>query len=161
MTMNYLMKLGCFIYGQETLGLHRCDRRRNLRVVVHFQGVIRHRWQKASALKSFLGSSILGEKVQKAVLTFSLDGRVSSMTIENNKQNSLEAISCCYLSEDVNDTIFLIIIIYCTEGALKLPTTYDNNPIQPNPIPSVRHIALNELNRPKIDLSRPSLTSNE
>ena len=108
MTMNYLMKLGCFIYGQETLGLHRCDRRRSLRVVVHFQGVIRHRWQKASALKSFLGSSILGEKVQKAVLTFSLDGRVSSMMLENNKQNSSEAMSCCYLSADVNHTPVLI-----------------------------------------------------
>ena len=100
MTMNYLMKLGCFKYGQETLGLHRCDRRRNLRVVVHFQGVIRHRGQKASALKSFLGSSILGEEVKTAVLSFTLDGKVSSMMLENNKQNSLEAISCCYLSED-------------------------------------------------------------
>ena len=108
MTMNYLMKLGCFIFGQETLGLHRCDRRRNLRVVVHFQGVIRHRWQKASALKSFLGSSILGEKVQKAVLTFSLDGRVSSMMLENNKQTFLEAVSRCYLSADVNHTVVLI-----------------------------------------------------
>ena len=108
MTMNYLMKLGCFIFGQETLGLHRCDRRRNLRVVVHFQGVIRHRWQKASALKSFLGSSILGEEVKTAVLSFTLHGRVSSMMLENNKQNSSEAMSCCYLSADVNHTPVLI-----------------------------------------------------
>ena len=114
MTMSYLMKLGCFIYGQETLGLHRCDRRRNLRVVVHFQGVIRHRGQKASALKSFLGSSILGEEVKIAVLSFTLDGKVSSMMLENNKQNSLEAISCCYLSADVNHKTVLIYQVWPT-----------------------------------------------
>ena len=108
MTMNYLMKLGCFIFGQETLGLHRRDRRRSLRVVVHFQGVIRHRGQKASALKSFLGSSILGEEVKTAVLSFTLDGRVSSVMLENNKQTFLEAVSCCYLSADVSHTVVLI-----------------------------------------------------
>ena len=48
-----------------------------------------------------------------------------------------------------------------TEGALILPTTYDNHPIQSHPIPSVRHIPLNELNWPKIDLSRPPMTSND
>ena len=31
----------------------------------------------------------------------------------------------------------------------------------PNPIPSVRHIALNELNRPKIDLSQPPMSYDE
>ena len=44
-----------------------------------------------------------------------------------------------------------------TEVALKLPTTYANHPTHP----SVQHIALNELNRPKIDLSQPSMTSND
>ena len=36
-----------------------------------------------------------------------------------------------------------------TEGAVRRPMTYDNHPI--------RHIALNKLKRPKIDLSRPSM----
>ena len=48
--------------------------------------------------------------------------------------------------------------IISTEGALRLPTTSDNHPILP--IPFVQHIALNQLNRPKIDLSRPPMTSN-
>ena len=44
-----------------------------------------------------------------------------------------------------------------TEGALRLPTTYVmiNIPSHPNdPIQPVRHIALNELKRPKIDLNQ-------
>ena len=41
--------------------------------------------------------------------------------------------------------------IISTEGAHRLTMTYESHPSnQPNPIPSVRHIALNELNRPKI-----------
>ena len=44
-----------------------------------------------------------------------------------------------------------VLLFISTEGALRLPTTSDNHPIQP--IQPVRHIALNELNRPKIDLS--------
>ena len=41
------------------------------------------------------------------------------------------------------------------EGALRRPMTYDK---QSHPIHlSIRHIALNELNRPKIDLSQPSM----
>ena len=47
-----------------------------------------------------------------------------------------------------------------TEGALRLPTTYDH-PIQPIPSHPVWYKALNELNRPKIDLCRPSMTSND
>ena len=43
--------------------------------------------------------------------------------------------------------------IISTEGALRITMTFDNHPI-----PSVRHIALNELNRPNIDLSRPKMT---
>ena len=52
-----------------------------------------------------------------------------------------------------------VISLIRTEGALRLPTTYNNksHPIRP----SVGHIALNELNRPKIDLSRPQITSND
>ena len=54
------------------------------------------------------------------------------------------------------------ILFIRTEGALTLHTTYDNHPLQPiQPIPSVRYIALNELNRPKIDMSRPSMSSND
>ena len=49
----------------------------------------------------------------------------------------------------------IIILIISTEGALRLPTTHENNPTQPHP---VRHIALNELKRPKIDLSPFSMT---
>ena len=41
-------------------------------------------------------------------------------------------------------------IVYFPEGALKIPMAYDNHPI--------RHIALNELNRPKIELNRPLMT---
>ena len=49
--------------------------------------------------------------------------------------------------------------IISIEGALRRPLIYDN---QSHPIYlSIRHIALNELNRPKIDLSRPSMTSND
>ena len=49
--------------------------------------------------------------------------------------------------------------IISTEGALRLPTTYDNHPIcLSHP---VLQIALNELNRPKIDLNQPSMTSND
>ena len=61
--------------------------------------------------------------------------------------------------ENLDNYIYLI----STEGALRLPTTYDNHPSHPiHPIrPFVRHIALNELNRPKIDLSRPQMASNE
>ena len=46
--------------------------------------------------------------------------------------------------------IIIIITIISTESALKRPMTYDN---QSHPSHPVRHIALNELNRPKIDLS--------
>ena len=45
-------------------------------------------------------------------------------------------------------------IVISTEGALRRHMTYDNHPYHP----SVHHIALNELNRPKIDLSRLSMT---
>ena len=46
-----------------------------------------------------------------------------------------------------------------TDGALRPPTTYDIHAIHPTlPIPSVRHIALNHLNRPWIDLSRPQVS---
>ena len=59
--------------------------------------------------------------------------------------------------------IVIIIIIninfISTESALRLPTTYDNHPIPSHP--TVQHIALNHLNRPKIDLSRPPMTSND
>ena len=54
-------------------------------------------------------------------------------------------------------------LVYCTvpcpsplistKGALRLPTTYDNHPS----IHPIRHIALNELNRPKIDVIRPPM----
>ena len=65
-------------------------------------------------------------------------------------------------SYDRVEVIFLFFInhLICTEGALWLPTTYDNHPIQQCPSDPVWHIALNELNRPKIDLSQPSMTSN-
>ena len=49
-------------------------------------------------------------------------------------------------------------ILISTGGAHRRPMTYDNHPIPSHPI---RHIALNELNRPKIDLSRPSMTYDE
>ena len=47
-----------------------------------------------------------------------------------------------------------------TESALlRLPTTYDNQShLNPIPIPSVRLIALIELNRSWIELSRPSMS---
>ena len=51
--------------------------------------------------------------------------------------------------------------VISTEGALRLPTTYDKHPIQPNSIQHVWHIALNELNRPMIGLSQPSITFND
>ena len=41
-----------------------------------------------------------------------------------------------------------------TEGAFRRPMNYE----QYHPSHPVHHIALNELNRPKIDLSRPSMT---
>ena len=45
--------------------------------------------------------------------------------------------------------LILIIIIFSTEGAFRLPTTYDKHPSnQTHPIQSVRHMALNQLNRP-------------
>ena len=71
-----------------------------------------------------------------------------------------------YLDQKHMVTLFCISYLIClisTEGALRLPTTYDNHePIQPIPsLSSVRHIALNELNRPKIDLSWPPMTSND
>ena len=44
-----------------------------------------------------------------------------------------------------------------TKGALRRPMTSDNHPYHPSH-PSVHHIALIELNRPKIDLSQPSMT---
>ena len=50
-----------------------------------------------------------------------------------------------------------------TEGAPRLPTTYDNHPIHPSLRPSVWHIALNELNRPWmiwVDLRWPPMTTN-
>ena len=48
------------------------------------------------------------------------------------------------------------VYIINTEGALRRPMTYDN---QSHPIHlPIRHIARNELNRPKIDLSWPSMT---
>ena len=46
-----------------------------------------------------------------------------------------------------------------TEGALSRPMTYDNHTIRSHPNhPSHPTLALNELNRPYIDLSRPSMT---
>ena len=50
------------------------------------------------------------------------------------------------------------VYIINTEGALRRPMTYDN---QSHAIHlPIRHIARNELNRPKIDLSWPSMTYN-
>ena len=46
-------------------------------------------------------------------------------------------------------------IIISTEGALRRPMTFDKHPFLSHPI---RHIALNELNRPKIDLSQHKMT---
>ena len=46
----------------------------------------------------------------------------------------------------------------CTECALRRPMTYDN---QSHPSHPIRHRALNELNRPNIDLSVPSMTQYE
>ena len=54
------------------------------------------------------------------------------------------------------------IYLISTEGALRLPTTYDNQPTQqtqPNPIRPT--YSSDELNRPKIDVSLPPMTSND
>ena len=51
-------------------------------------------------------------------------------------------------------TIIINKNLISTEGALRLPTNYDNHPIPSHSShPTVQHIALNHLNRPKIDLS--------
>ena len=51
---------------------------------------------------------------------------------------------------------FFSLSIISTGGALRRPMTYDK---QSHPIHrSIWHVALNELERPKIDLSRPSMT---
>ena len=55
-------------------------------------------------------------------------------------------------------TELIVFVLYCfisTEGVLRRPTTNDN---QSHPSHPGRHIALNELNTHKIDLSQPSMT---
>ena len=80
----------------------------------------------------------------------------------NNKYFLLEPIS---ISCRTHFTDMLIwngigpVSFICTEGALRRPMTYDNHPIPS--IHLIRHITLNELNRPKIDLSQPSMTFND
>ena len=50
--------------------------------------------------------------------------------------------------KDNNTKKIYICWLISTKCPLRKPITYENHPI-----PSVRHMALNELNRPKIDLS--------
>ena len=54
--------------------------------------------------------------------------------------------------------------VISTISAFRRPMTYNNHPIPSHPIPPIRpiwQITLNELSRPKIDLSRPSMTQYE
>ena len=49
----------------------------------------------------------------------------------------------------------MVISLFSTEGALRIPTTYDNHSIQPKPI--YPQSLFYHLNRPRIDLSRPTI----
>ena len=60
--------------------------------------------------------------------------------------------------------VFLPFCLFSTEGAPRLPTTYDNHPYPTSsnsihPSRTIRRIALNEQNKPWIDLSRLSVTT--
>ena len=56
--------------------------------------------------------------------------------------------------------IFFPFWFISTEGALTLPTAYDNHPSQSHPTYPIPQSLFNHLNRPWIDLSRPPMTSN-
>ena len=58
-------------------------------------------------------------------------------------------------------TFFFHIPNTCTEGALRLPMTYDNRPNPFHLIPSNPQSFFNNFNRPWIDLSQPPMTSND